>query len=91
MHRSIGGFVFEVTGGFISWSLKKQPTVMLSTVEAEYMAATNATKEVIWLHTLLEDLGFPQSCDMTIQTDNQGCITLSCNPVTHSCANHIDI
>ncbi|CDO72100.1 hypothetical protein BN946_scf184962.g43 [Trametes cinnabarina] len=44
---SIGGFVFEVAGGVVSWSSKKQPTVALSTVEAKYMAASNAMKEAI--------------------------------------------
>ena len=43
--RSIGGFVFDVAGSKVAWSSKKQPTVALSTVESEYMAASNATKE----------------------------------------------
>lgn len=88
---SVGGFVFEVAGGMVSWSLKKQPTVALSTVEAEYMAASNASKEAIWLRVLLEDLGFKQTLATIIHGDNQGCITLSRNPVAHSCAKHIDI
>lgn len=49
MRRLTGGFVFDVAGSSVSWSSKKQPTVALSTVEAEYMAASNATKEAIWL------------------------------------------
>ena len=57
--QSIGGFLFEIAGGSVSWSAKKQPTVALSTIEAEYMAAANATKEAIWLRVLLEDLGYP--------------------------------
>jgi len=89
--RSVGGFVFDVAGGSVSWSSKKQPTVALSTVEAEYMAASNATKEAIWLRTLLKDLGFTQTQATTIYADNQGCIALSRNPVSHSRAKHIDI
>jgi hypothetical protein len=89
--RSLGGFVFDIAGGSVSWSSKKQPTVALSTVEAEYMAASNATKEAIWLRVLLEDLGFPQMTATTIHADNQGCIALSKNPVAHSRAKHIDI
>jgi hypothetical protein len=49
LHHSVGGFTFEIASGSISWSSKKQPTVALSTVEAEYMAASNTTKEAIWL------------------------------------------
>ncbi|PSS05349.1 hypothetical protein PHLCEN_2v3936 [Hermanssonia centrifuga] len=44
---SIAGYVFKMTGGCISWSFKKQPTVALSTVEAEYMVSANAAKEAI--------------------------------------------
>jgi hypothetical protein len=89
--RSMGGFVFDVAGGSVSWSSKKQPTVALSTVEAEYMAAANATKEAVWLRTLLHDLGYTQVEATTIHSDNQGCIALSLNPVSHSRAKHIDI
>ena len=89
--RSIGGFVFDIAGGSISWSSKKQPTVALSSVEAEYMAASNATKEAIWLRVLLNDLGYKQTTATTIHADNMGCIALSHNPVSHSRAKHIDI
>jgi hypothetical protein len=89
--HSVGSFVFDVAGGSVSWSSKKQPMVALSTVEAEYMATSNATREAIWLWTLLEDFGFTQAEAMTIHADNQGCIALSWNPVSHSRAKHIDI
>ena len=88
---SVGGFIFDIAGGSISWSSKKQPTVALSTVEAEYMAASNATKEAIWLRVLLTDMGYPQSTATLIHADNQGCIALARNPVSHSRAKHIDI
>lgn len=60
-------------------------------VKAEYMASANATKEAIWLHTLLADLGFPQTTSTLIRADNQGCIMLARNSVVHSRAKHIDI
>jgi hypothetical protein len=88
---SISAFVFDFAGGYVSWSSKKQPTVALSTAEAEYMAALNATKEAIWLRTLLKDLGFPPTTATTIHADNQACIALARNPVAHSRAKHIDI
>ena len=55
--RSITGYVFLLSGGAVSWQAKKQPTVALSSVEAEYMASTQATKEAIWWRTFLNELG----------------------------------
>ena len=54
--RSITGYVFLLSGGAVSWQAKKQPTVALSSVEAEYMASTQATKEAIWWRTFLKEL-----------------------------------
>jgi len=62
-----------------------------SSVEAEYVALANATKEAIWLHTLLTELDFPPTTATMIHADNQGCIALASNPVSHSHARHIDI
>jgi hypothetical protein len=47
--RAISGFVFLVDGGAVTWSSKKQELVTLSTTEAEYVAATHAAKEAIWI------------------------------------------
>jgi hypothetical protein len=55
------------------------------------MAASNATKEVIWLWVLLEDLGIPQVSTTTLHADNLGCIALTNGTVTHSRAKHINI
>jgi len=65
--------------------------VATSSAEAEYMASANATKEVIWLRMLLKEIDFPQISATIIFADNQGCISLTQNPVNHSCAKHIDI
>jgi len=90
-HRSTSGFAFDVGGGVISWSSKKQPTVATSSVEAEYIASANATKEAVWLRTLLRELDLPQKKTTIIHADNQGSIALAHNPVSHSRAKHIDI
>jgi len=47
--RSTSGYVFNLFGGAISWMSKKQSVVALSNTKAEYMAATHASKEVVWL------------------------------------------
>jgi hypothetical protein len=55
--RSTSGFMSSFGSGDVSWSSKKQPTVALSSTEAEYRGATIATCEVVWLQKLLSDLG----------------------------------
>jgi len=83
-HQSTGDFAFDVGGGIISWLSKKQPIIAMLSVEAEYIASANATKEAIWLLTLLNKLNFPQNNTTIIYTNNQGCIALAHNPISHS-------
>jgi hypothetical protein len=54
--RSTAGYIFNLGSGAISWSSKLQPTVALSSTEAEYMGQTQATKEAVWLRALLNEL-----------------------------------
>jgi len=83
-HRSTSSFIFDVAGSSIAWSSKRQATVVTSSVEAEYVASANATKEAVWLRTLLTELDFPPTQATVIHADNLGCITLVNNPVSHS-------
>eukprot|EP00253_Pinus_taeda_P003858 PITA_03858 len=55
--RSTSGYVFNLFGGAVSWMSKKQSVVALSTTEAEYMVATHASKEAVWLQRLCSSMG----------------------------------
>ena len=55
--RSTIGYVFTIGGTTISWISKLQKVVALSTIEAEYVAATEAGEEMIWLQRFMEELG----------------------------------
>ena len=48
--KSTSGYVFTYGGGAISWRSKLQECTSLNTTKAEYIAASNAMKEAIWLH-----------------------------------------
>ena len=74
----------------VSWKSTLQSTVALSTTEAEYMAITEAVKEAIWLHGLLDDLGVGQK-HVTVFCDSQSAIHLAKNQVYHARTKHIDV
>jgi len=65
--------------------------VTLSTTEAEYVAASTATREAIWIRKLLSDIGYPCDKETTLYVDNQSAIQLVRNPVFHKRTKHIDI
>ena len=58
--RSTSGYVFNLFGGVISSMSKKKVVVALSTTKVEYMEATHASKEVLWLQRLCLEIGFKQ-------------------------------
>ena len=60
-HRKYtSGYVFDLFGGAINWMSKKQAILALSNTKFEYMEATHASKEVVWLHRLCSEIGFKQ-------------------------------
>lgn len=91
--KSYTGYVFILAGTTISYESKKQPTVALSSTEAEYMAISATTKEVIYLRNLLNELGFAHLIKKAtvIYGDNIGSQQLVRNPIFHARSKHIDI
>lgn len=68
--RSTSGYMFSFGSDDVTWSSKKQPTVALSSTEAEYRGATMTACEVAWLHKLLADLGLHVYAQVAIYCDN---------------------
>ncbi|KAJ3009092.1 hypothetical protein NUW54_g2913 [Trametes sanguinea] len=72
-HRHlISGFVFLLNGGAISWRSFKQPMIALSSTEAEYITASDAAQEAIWLHSLLAELTSPPSGPTLLEFEGKG-------------------
>ena len=69
--RNTSGYVFLLSSGAISWSSKKQPVVLLSTTEAEYIAAASCACQCIWIQRMLEKLGFNEEIETLILCDNK--------------------
>ena len=89
--RSRTGYVFMLNGAAISWKSQRQPTVALSTAEAEYMALTAAAQEALFLKQLLEELHHNSESAITLFEDNQSCIALSKNSMTTGRSKHMDV
>jgi hypothetical protein len=88
--RSTTGWVIELNNSPIVWSSRRQATVLASTTEAEYIAITEAGREIMWLRELLETIGYSQSTTI-LRCDNQGAITLTKKPSSHPRTKHIAI
>ena len=74
----------------MSWSSKRQSIVTLSTAEAEYVAATHAAKEAVWLREFITEIFQPYG-PMTLYSDSQSAIALARNEQYHARTKHIDI
>ncbi|KAG5866599.1 hypothetical protein JTB14_002329 [Gonioctena quinquepunctata] len=77
--------------GAETWSSERQHAVTLSTTEAEYVAACQATKEAIWIRRLMNDIGDSVSMATSPNIDNQSAIKLIHNPEFHNRTKHVDI
>ena len=89
--KSTTGFLFLFNGGPVAWSSKRQPCVALSSTEAEFVAACEATKEGVWLGRLMSDLDPGFKGPIPMMCDNQSAIQLIKNPVHHQRTKHIDV
>ena len=89
--RSTSGYVFMMSGGAVTWSSKRQATVALSTVEAEYVAMSRCAQQMIWMHSWLDEVEIKHSLPGLIKGDNRGAIALTKNTKDHGKVKHIDI
>jgi len=88
--KSQTGYFLMIAGGAFSWILRAQKTVALSSTEAEYMALSDCSRQCVWIHSILTELGY-RFGPIHISGDNQGSIFMSSNPVTESRNKHIDV
>ena len=80
-----------MNGGPISWKSRRQDNMLLSTSEAESVAASQAGQEAIYLRETLTDFRFPQAQANLLYEDNFACVAMSENPVCRKFSRHIDI
>lgn len=90
VRRSTSGFAFFLAGAVIAYTSKKQPTIAMSSTEAEIMAASQACLEAIYLRALLSDLGCAPTKPTDLFVDNKGVIDMSRDYISNERTKHIE-
>jgi len=89
--KSTSSVLFFLGRNVITWQSQKQKVVALSSCEAEYIAATTAACQGIWLARLLAELQDKKPGIINLKIDSQSAIQLSKNPIFHDRSKHIDV
>jgi hypothetical protein len=91
MSKSTNGTMFFLGKCLVSWQLVKQQVVALSSCAAEYIAATSASKQAIWLARLLGDLLGRDAEAVELRVDSTSALALAKKPVFHERSKHIRV
>ena len=90
--KSTSGYVFICNGGAVSWKSSKQSTTADSTTEAEYIAASDAAKEAVWIKKFVTELTVVPSIESAVplHCDNNGAVIQAKEPRSHQKSKHIE-
>ncbi|XP_074360137.1 secreted RxLR effector protein 161-like [Apium graveolens] len=89
--RSTGGMVFYLDDGLVTWASQKQRSVALSSCEGEFMAATAAACQAIWLWKMVSQVTGKHVEPVVLYLDNKSAIDLTKNFVFHGQSKYINI
>ena len=89
--RSFGGVCIRLAGGTIAYKCRFQPTVAGSSTEAEFMAACDTGKTILYVRSILWDLQIPQEAATLLYEDNDGCTAMGNAQKPTTRTRHIDI
>lgn len=89
--RSVSGFHCTLAGGSVLFKTKVQSIVAQSSTEAEFIAAAEAAKNILYVRTILQEIGIPQSKASILYEDNQGALLMAQAGQPTKRTKHIDI
>ena len=89
--RSRFGYGVYYGRALVCWKSKLHSCICLSTAEAEYVGATEATKDTMWLRFLLADMGLALAKPTTLYEDNQACMKMATNKIVSARNKHLEL
>ncbi|KAK3122095.1 hypothetical protein QOZ80_8BG0665070 [Eleusine coracana subsp. coracana] len=89
--KSTSGILFFLGKCLVSWQSVKQPVVAMSSCEAEYVAASTASTQALWLARMLGDLLGRDTEAVELRVDSMSALALAKNPVFHERSRHIRV
>ncbi|KAK5959780.1 uncharacterized protein PWA37_001157 [Arxiozyma heterogenica] len=91
LKHATGGFIIKLAGGVVTWSSKKiTSAVCLSSTDAEYISASNTSRELIWIKNMLNHMKIDVN-EVKLWIDNEPAIHVAKNPVLHSKMKHVNL
>ena len=89
--KSVSGIILRLAGGTIFYKTKYQDTIALSSTEAEFTAAAEAGKYILYVRTILDQIGVPQHHATVLYEDNQGALLMANAQQPTKRTRHMDI
>ena len=89
--KSTSSYFTFVDGNLVTWRIKKQKVVALSSVEAEFRGMAKGLCELLWLRRLLIEVGFAPSSTMNLFCNNKAAIDIAHNSVQHDRTKHVEL
>ena len=88
--RSVTGYIIKLADVVVSWTSHAQKTIATSSTEAEYMALSDCSRQIMWIKHMFKELGIPIG-KVPICSDNNGAIFIGSNPIQERRIKHIDV
>ena len=89
--KSTTGYCTYVGGNLVTWHSRKKNVISCSSAEAKYRAMAATAREMVWLHSFVQDLGIKTPMPMPMHCDNQAAIFIARNLAFHERTKHIEI
>ncbi|KAK4271170.1 hypothetical protein QN277_019902 [Acacia crassicarpa] len=89
--QSTSGYSTFVEGNLVTWRSKKQKVVATSSAEAEFRGMSYGICELLWIKSVLADLGIMHNRPMNLYCDNKATVEIAQNPIQHDRTKHVEV